>query len=179
MNSINNKISKITKIFIKKEEEEKKSDQEKFEKLLEILKLDVIPSALDNLSKYFFHQYIRDIFDQYEIFLTHPDKFFRKKLRKRFEKFNKSFNELNYFLALNFFYKSNGIYEINKYEEDYEGREEVLNSLIIIKDKTKKDYIDLVRIGKEKYIGFWDFLHVFLIIILILFDLFIFNNLSN
>lgn len=167
------KLSEIVKPWVDQENEQKKSDEERFVELLGILKLDAFPIILDSLERRYFYRDVRGLFDQYQIFLTRPDKFFGLKLGEQFEKFNTSFNELDSFLALNFSASDTNedIYEVNKEKGDRSGQEEVVNRLIELRNKTKKDYIELVEIGKSPYIGRYALITSVVLMVFVIFSL--------
>jgi hypothetical protein len=154
---MNGDILKIVAPWIAVWKEKKEADSKKMETLLAILPPEQVDSWTDDLHNAYYRRSEISLQDQYRIFRDRSDtKFFRGKLQKKFNKFNKSFNELTRFLGTYFFVNPNNLDFYVLYEELqredpplYAKRLKELQELVI---KFDKDYRDLVECGSEKYV---------------------------
>jgi len=149
-------ILKIITPWITRENEQKKADEEKFLELLNILKPEEINSWCDDLWNASYRSEKNIQMDNYFDFINKPDSyFFRKKLTKDYELFNKKFSELRNFLLVNFFVNRNNMDFVELCFEkisDYLYRNKIENLKKLVSE-FQESYNKFVVCGKEKYIG--------------------------
>lgn len=151
-------IIKIIAPWIIKENEQKKSDEEKFLELLNILKPKEVNLWCDNLWNALYRIDENIPMDNYFIFIEQPSSyFFRKKLTQNYKSFNKKFSKLRIFLMTHFFVNTNNTGFVQLYPELrdtnpilYSQRLEELRGLI---SQFQNEYNKLVISGREKYVG--------------------------
>lgn len=170
-----NKIIKIINIFQNKEKEEKAFDNKKFEEFNNIFKPEVFLSNLDSLGLHYFRLGVRDNFNKYKDFRDSSDiLFLRQILNNKFIKFNQSFDELDIFLALNFYSKGDGFYFMNAFDKDEIKFSKQINELITLRNVVKERYLDFIRTAQSPYLSFWTQIYIIVLIISIVLNIFFF-----
>ena len=151
-------IIKIIAPWIVKENEQKKSDEEKFLELLNILKPEEVNLWCDDLWNALYRINKNRPMDNYFIFIELPSSyFFRKKIIQDYKSFNGKFSKLRTFLITHFFVNTNNTDFVQLYPELKETNpilySQRLEELRVLVSQFQNEYNKLVISGREKYVG--------------------------